>query len=144
MGVAAWAVASCKTVDSSLLHAPDEVAVPDAGKDAAIPLDGRVLPAPDAGHQIVGEPCTAKKETCNGKDDDCDDKVDEGGDALCAAHVIMHAPAVCEPMGGKAVCFKVGACDKGYVNCDGDPANGCEPACDCQVCDDAGTDDAGP
>lgn len=143
-GVAVGWIAGCKSLDHSLLDVPDTGILVDAGKDAS-PIDGRV-PEVDAGHDAGSDAsvCKKKTESCNGKDDDCDDKVDEQGDEWCEANVIFHATAVCEPMGDTAVCFKFGKCDVGYQDCDGQPANGCEPYCNCNVCDDGGLDDAGP
>ena len=141
--VAAWFVTGCKSLDHSLLDAPD-TGIADAGKDGA-PADGRV-PEVDAGRDAGGDGsvCKKKTEACNGKDDDCDEKIDEGGDQWCADNVIQNATAVCSPMGNTAVCFRL-KCFDGFDSCDGDPANGCEsPYCDCHVCDDAGMDDAGP
>ena len=84
---------------------------------------------PDAGS------CASRTEVCNGVDDDCDGVVDEtaAADLDCAGRQ-PHARTTCET----GVCIRFG-CDMGYVNCDGDPSNGCELSCDaCGLCDDAG------
>ncbi len=72
-------------------------------------------------------------EVCNSLDDDCDGMTDEGflgGDirncGMCG-RVCSFANAVPTCMAGTCV---MGSCLAGYVNADGNPANGCEYRCD--------------
>src|SRR6266540_3804182 len=72
-------------------------------------------------------------EVCNGLDDDCDGVVDEGfslatdpqncgacGNACALAHSVPQCVA--------RTCA-IATCDRGFVDLDGTPANGCEYAC---------------
>ncbi|MCA9557551.1 MAG: hypothetical protein KC583_03200, partial [Myxococcales bacterium] len=79
-------------------------------------------------------------EACDGRDNDCDGRADEGIDletdpANCGgcgrACVYANATPLCE---GR-VCA-MGACADGFYDIDGDPANGCEYACQFQSDDD--------
>src|SRR5262245_36007781 len=89
--------------------------------------DSSVTPGVDA--------CVAETEICNGKDDDCDGETDEATAvaAYCATK-ILHSPSICQ----SKLCVKIGVCDDGFCNSDGEPANGCESPCPCTTCDDAG------
>ncbi|RMH40294.1 MAG: hypothetical protein D6689_14200 [Deltaproteobacteria bacterium] len=80
-------------------------------------------------------------ETCNGIDDDCDGTPDNGFDKAndprfcgdCTPCDLPHAVEGCSA----GQCTVV-ACEAGYVDVDGDPANGCEYACTptgVEVCD---------
>lgn len=80
-------------------------------------------------------------EACNRNDDDCDGVTDEDVRPVCE-QMIVHAETECVPFDNTARCVLL-RCLPGYVNCDGDPANGCEPLCLCSPCDDAGAEDAG-
>jgi hypothetical protein len=71
-------------------------------------------------------------ELCDGVDNDCDAQVDEDFDLdndpqNCGAcgHVCELPQAVAKCEGGACL---VAACEDGYGDCDGDPANGCEMA----------------
>jgi hypothetical protein len=89
-----------------------------------------------------GDACVRSAvELCNRIDDNCDGEVDEGTDAMCS--LTMRAESECVRFGNTARCVIIGACHEGYDLCDGNPANGCEPYCDCNPCDDAGTEDGG-
>lgn len=83
-------------------------------------------------------------ELCNHIDDDCDGKLDEDTEAACAA-VIANGKSSCVPFHDTASCVLL-ECLPGFENCDGNPANGCEPFCSCHSCpeEDAGSEDAGP
>jgi hypothetical protein len=59
---------------------------------------------------------TPQQEMCNGIDDDCDGVVDNG--AICPP--VPNATSVCA--GGRCQY----ACNQGFADCDGNPANGCE------------------
>jgi hypothetical protein len=98
----------------------------------------------DGGPQDGGaEACVSSAtELCNRVDDDCDGEVDEGAETACA-QTILHAASQCVAFANTARCVMIGECHEGYDRCDGNPANGCEPFCDCNPCDDAGTEDAG-
>jgi len=86
--------------------------------------------------------CVRMDELCNLGDDDCDGRVDEETTAVCQ-QVILNGDSQCRPISsGSARCVLV-RCHEGYDDCDGQPANGCEPFCDCNVCDDAGSDEDG-
>lgn len=95
----------------------------------------------DGGEDDAGEMCTSTPEQCNRDDDDCDGRIDEDTTAACE-RIILNAEVQCVPFGGTARCVRI-ECRDGYVDCDGNPANGCEPFCACNPCEDAGTDDAG-
>jgi hypothetical protein len=81
-------------------------------------------------------------EICDGRDNNCDGRIDEGFDlqtdrSHCGAcnHVCRfeHASASCV-----AGACRIGTCDPGFVDLDGNPANGCEYACEPtgpEVCD---------
>jgi hypothetical protein len=71
---------------------------------------------------------------CDGRDDDCDGAVDENVDltrdpAHCGScgQVCSYPHAVGNCEAGRC---RIAACDAGFVDLDGDPANGCEYACD--------------
>ena len=79
--------------------------------------------------------CTVNSQTelCNGIDDNCNGQVDEGfnlqtdvNNCGSCGHVCSfnHAAATC--VSGACV---MGACNAGFVNLDGNPANGCEYQC---------------
>ena len=79
------------------------------------------------------ETCNGIDDDCNGIDDDCNGVVDTGylhatdprGCGSCG-HIcsFAHAGATCAGSG----CV-MGSCAPGFVNRDGNPANGCEFAC---------------
>ena len=69
-------------------------------------------------------------ELCNGTDDDCDGDTDED---FTFAFDPMHCGGcdiACLPAEGEGACVDgacvVATCDEGFVDCDGDPSNGCE------------------
>lgn len=112
----------------------------DAGKDGAMPM-ADAGDAGDGGHMMMTDGgCTPATEICNDKDDDCDGTKDNqpAANDYCEG-VVLHAVTACQS--GRCVRFD---CDDGFKNCDGDPANGCEPECSvCGICDDAGDGDSG-
>ena len=134
----ATALAACDAYDSSLLKARSDGSKSDAGKIG----DGG--PKPDGGPSSDGGPdaCVEASEECNRADDDCDGKIDEDAVLACES-VILNADTDCVAFGATARCVLV-KCRDGFANCDGNPANGCEPFCMCNECSDAGDDDAGP
>lgn len=122
--VVAIVVGACDLYDERLI-----------GVDVAQhPIDGS---AADAASDAAADACVESTEICNGVDDDCDGTIDEGGQAYCETQV-LHADTLC----GDGICLKFD-CDEGFINCDGEPSNGCEPYCSCKPCDDAGAEDAG-
>lgn len=133
-------LAGCSPYDSSLLPVV-------AGTNGGGGAGGMDASTPDAG----GDGATQDGETeecapsavemCNRIDDDCDGRTDERVEAVCE-QTIVHAITDCVAFANTARCVLID-CRVGYDNCDGNPANGCEPYCDCNLCDDAGAEDAG-
>jgi hypothetical protein len=136
----ACALSACSPYDSQLLPPPSS-----NGGSGGAGMDGSVGGAGGDGGSNDGGPdgCSMSgAEMCNRFDDDCDGTVDEGVRSACEA-TIIHAMTDCVPFANTARCVLL-SCHEGYDNCDGDPANGCEPFCTCNPCeDDAGTEDAG-
>jgi hypothetical protein len=132
------ALCACDAYDSGLLNVQARGPKSDAGK----PGDGG--PTSEGGLPSDGGPdaCAQASEECNRADDDCDGKTDEDAVLACES-VILNADTDCVPFGAVARCVLV-KCRDGFANCDGNPANGCEPFCMCNECSDAGDDDAGP
>jgi hypothetical protein len=141
LACAAWLVA-CKPYDPDLLPPPGGMT---GGSGGASGMDASVQggTSGDGGPQEGGvDGCSPfAVEACNRNDDDCDGKTDEDVREVCEL-TVMHADTQCVPLGNTARCVLI-ECRFGYENCDGDPANGCEPFCVCNLCADAGTDDAG-
>ncbi|MFH0901407.1 MAG: MopE-related protein, partial [Pseudomonadota bacterium] len=92
--------------------------------------------------------CLAQgSETCNGQDDDCDGEVDDGFAKLtdvdhcgsCDPCSVAGAVPECN----QGVC-DIASCLPGFVDLDGDAANGCEYACSpdaaAELCDGADND----
>jgi hypothetical protein len=143
MCLLACSVAACHPYDASLLK----------NTSSSIKNDSGPTPMQDG-----GDACVATSELCNQIDDDCDGKADEDTVKVCES-VIVNAETDCIALGKTASCVLL-SCKPGYDNCDGNPANGCEPYCACHSCPDAGpapaedagrendagdiTDDAGP
>jgi hypothetical protein len=142
---AAWSVlivvsaVGCELYDPSLLD--EQAAARDGGQQ---PMDG----GPDArardGDPSAGDDggdddaCVASEEICNAVDDDCDQEIDERTQVYCEQQ-LPNARAVC---GNNGTCLNLG-CYDGFISCDGDPSDGCEPVCLCRPCPDAGTEDGG-
>jgi hypothetical protein len=133
------AVAACNPYDAELIRLPpkdmDSGVKTDAGEDSSTPI-----PKPDASGTDGSTACVPSTEICNGIDDDCDEVVDNKAPSqLDCESRLLHIASVCE----SGVCVRQGECFEGYRNCDGNPSNGCEPLCECGLCDDAGADDGG-
>jgi hypothetical protein len=103
----------------------------------------------DGGGHEAGVCIKQPEESCNLIDDDCDGEIDEDTQTGCE-QIIVNGVAECVDLSGEARCV-LRRCLEGFSNCDGNPANGCEPYCMCHDCplDDAGEpvftgDDAGP
>lgn len=131
------ALGACDVYDAGLLSARSGDSKRDGGpRSDGGPTSEGGLPS-DGG----GDACADTLEQCNGTDDDCDGTTDEDT-ALACGSVILNADTDCVPFGDAARCALV-TCSDGFANCDGNPANGCEPFCMCNECSDAGDDDAG-
>ena len=130
---AVW-VCGC-LIDRSALVPEDAGGV---GLDATFEdAPGLDAPRSDAGAIDVGPigvdvPCVASAEVCNERDDDCDGAVDEDFDldadpSHCGrCDVSCTAGASAAPACTAGVCDLT--CDPGFLDCDADPANGCEAA----------------
>jgi hypothetical protein len=92
-----------------------------------------------AGSPVCGGQVTPTLEVCNGIDDDCDGVVDNGIDTdtdprNCGGcgHACSFAHAFAACVGGVCVLDEkhhLGACAVGWVDGNGDPADGCEYSC---------------
>ncbi|MDD9938808.1 MAG: hypothetical protein OXT09_34790 [Myxococcales bacterium] len=112
--IAALALGSaCDAVDESLLMGRGEDGVMAGPRDASAP------PQPKADCALDFDPDAA--ELCNDLDDDCDGEVDEGAAASCE---LDRAVAACLPGGQCAVA----ECEDGFIDCNGEAADGCEIA----------------
>jgi hypothetical protein len=83
--------------------------------------------------------CTDATELCNAQDDDCDGKVDEGATEACR---LRHAVGACAS-GGTCV---IAECDRGFLDCNTRPSDGCEQSTEelkCGMCGTACLDDGG-
>jgi hypothetical protein len=137
----------CRNVEVGASELQDWTGSPP-GVDAGGPTDGavdsRVDTAVDTGVDTM--PCVPIAERCNGMDDDCDDSVDEdfdlAGDLLnCGA-----CGNVCALMNATPACTAgtctIATCTDAFLDCDADPATGCEvdpgsDAAHCGACDAA-------
>lgn len=129
----AFLAIGCKAYDTKLLREPNPAPPPvDAGHDSGTGGSGG---GDDA------EVCPGVPEQCNGADDDCDGRTDEDTQLLCE-QMVPNSIVQCIEFEGAGRCVGTDCLD-GFFNCDGEPANGCEPYCSCHPCDDAGTEDAG-
>jgi hypothetical protein len=123
--------AGCARRSSDLLL-PNPILVPEDAGGVTIKLDAHTALG-EAGTGLGNDGalgCTGTPELCNGIDDDCDGVVDNGFDLLTdslncgACGIVCTAPtATTECRGGQCV---VASCTPGYVDADGNPANGCE------------------
>ena len=97
-------------------------------------------------------PCTPSRpgvEVCDDEDNDCDGRVNEGFDLAVDPENCGGCGQRCGFANGAAQCnegrCELGACDPGFVDWDGDDANGCEREClvtngGVEVCDDLDND----
>jgi hypothetical protein len=131
--MASLCAGACKPYDATLLRLRRPLHAGAGKKDAAI----------DAGmtSEAGPPPCVPEPERCNRMDDDCDGKIDEDALVMCQG-VVVNADTECVAFGSTAGCALY-ACHPGYEDCDGNPANGCEPFCTCHDCPDGGEPDAG-
>jgi hypothetical protein len=112
------------TVDPFCFHCADggHGGGPDAARDGASAADG--APAADA---------CLDEEDCNGWDDDCDGRVDEGIDLSTDVRHCGACGRACRPAHAFGRCAGgscgIERCDVGYVDLDGEAANGCEYEC---------------
>ncbi len=96
-------------------------------RDGFVDLDGD----PTNGCEYACTPSGA--ETCNGLDDDCDGQTDEEFDLRSDPAHCGRCNRACRLFRGMAGCTMgtctLRGCEAGFVDLDGDPANGCEYAC---------------
>ena len=85
-------------------------------------------------------------EMCNGADDDCDGRTDENFSLSTSISNCGMCGRACSAPNGTPVCnagtCRVGGCNPGFIDADGNAANGCEFACSfsgAEVCN--GVDD---
>ena len=136
--ILALALVGCDAYKASLLRAPGSA----RAKDAGLRMEGGPIgdAAMDAGRRRDGalpDACMPALEACNRVDDDCDGKTDEDTQAACES-VVLNAETDCVPFGKTAASCLLLQCRPGFEDCDGNPANGCEPYCTCHDCADAG------
>jgi hypothetical protein len=134
-------LASCKPYDESLLP-PQGGAAGNGGGGGG--MDASTQDASGDGGLRDGDTdacASGARELCNRIDDDCDGEIDNGAEVVCE-ETILHAETDCVAYANTKRCVLL-RCREGYDNCDGNPANGCEPFCDCNLCEDAGGEDAG-
>jgi len=139
---ALWVVA-CDSYDSGLLPPPSSANPGGSGGSNGGSGGGGGTGGGGTGgdDDAGGQMCVEMPEQCNLEDDDCDGETDEDTIPVCE-ETIVNAQVQCVTVRGTASCVLV-RCRDGFDNCDGDPANGCEPYCSCNECDDAGTEDGG-
>ena len=86
----------------------------------------------DGGTQTC-TPGTPTTEICDAKDNDCDGIVDNGVDTSTSLQHCGACNTPCSRPNAVPVCAAgvcgIGSCLAGFVDLDGDPANGCEYAC---------------
>ncbi|MCU0674227.1 MAG: putative metal-binding motif-containing protein [Myxococcota bacterium] len=88
------------------------------------------------GRAIVGEDCDDANpdvspgavDVCNGVDDDCDTRIDEGAEELCHLGDGIAEAACVQLEGEPAPRCVITRCAPDVLDCDLDPANGCEIA----------------
>ncbi|MCA9526342.1 MAG: hypothetical protein KC549_08620, partial [Myxococcales bacterium] len=120
--------------DGRLDEGHDNLGMPCSEGQGACRANGAFVCTQDgAGTECSARPQAPVDELCNGADDDCDGQVDEDFDlatdarhcgACGTACAYAHATGIC----AERVCG-LGPCDAGWHDADGDPANGCEYAC---------------
>jgi len=126
--VCAVVLVGCQVFDPALL---DESASFAATSDRDGGPSSPTAPSSDG--------CTDATELCNDRDDDCNGEVDEGADDACR---LAHAIGGCAS-GGTCV---IAECERGYLDCNGRSADGCEQRTSelkCGMCGTACADDGG-
>ena len=141
------------TADDTLGDAPD---APTDATDTRDDVDTSVDTADDAVEDTADadvdvEPdvpaCEPTQEICDDIDNDCDEDVDEASATRSDPLNCGACGVVCEVSNASAACSEgvceVRSCRPGWLDCDADPANGCETSSEaldsCEACAAAGS-----
>lgn len=134
----------------------DGVSDPDTNTDADVASDtGDASDADTTDVELDTSPdvpvCMPSQEICDGQDNDCDEEVDEASATMNDPNHCGACDVACEipnavPACRGGVCALL-RCVDGWVDCDGDIANGCETESDgtsCAACADLGVEPGEP